>query len=314
MQYYLAPMEGITTYNFRRAYHKYYGGVEKYFTPFLANKRLSSRERNEVLPEHNAGMRTVPQLLTNQADIFLDMAKTVASYGYDEVNLNLGCPSGTVVSRKRGAGFLSVPEELERFLDEVFTRCPLAVSVKTRIGLTELSEWERLLALYLKFPLKELIIHPRLQREGYGGRVHMDAFQAAASQASFPLCYNGDILSLDTASRQYGSLGWLLSLQPDTDTVMLGRGLLRQPGLISGDSSITTLRAFHDEILEGYRQIMSGDTNTLYKMKDLWTFMMPVSADSDRLLKKIRKTRQLSDYQSAVTEVFRSLSQTPPSP
>ncbi|MCM1025334.1 MAG: tRNA-dihydrouridine synthase family protein [Roseburia sp.] len=307
MRYYFAPMEGITTYNFRQAYCRHYGGVEKYFTPFLSNRNMSGRERQEILPEHNAGMNTVPQILTNQTDIFLDIAKTAASYGYREVNLNLGCPSGTVVARKRGAGFLSVPGELERFLDEIFSRCPVPISVKTRIGLTEPAEWERLLALYHKFPLKELIIHPRLQREGYGGRVHIEAFQAASAVPGFPVCYNGDILSLDSGSLQYGSLGWLLAKQPDTDTVMLGRGLLRRPGMINGDDSLTTLRAFHDDILEGYRRIMSGDTNTLYKMKDLWTFLLPDGSGAGRPLKKVRKAQRLSDYEAAVDELFRFL-------
>ena len=130
MKYYLAPMEGITTYNFRRAYHKYYGGVEKYFTPFIANRRLSSRERNDILPEHNQGRNTVPQILTNRAEDFLDIANTLASFGYDTVNLNLGCPSGTVVARKRGSGFLSVPDELERFLDTIFEKSPVKISVR----------------------------------------------------------------------------------------------------------------------------------------------------------------------------------------
>lgn len=307
MKYYLAPMEGITTYNFRRAFHRHYGGVEKYFTPFIANRRLSGRERSDILPEHNEGMRTVPQILTNRAEDFLSIASVLSSFGYDTVNLNLGCPSGTVVARRRGAGFLSVPEELERFLDEIFEKSPLRISVKTRIGVEDIAEWERLLTLYAGYPLEELIIHPRLQREGYGGRVHPEAFQAAARILSFPLCYNGDLTDTDTASRRYGSLGWLLSLQPDTDTVMLGRGVLQRPGMLTRDFSVATLRAFHDDILDGYIKIMSGDTNTLYKMKDLWTFMSPGFPGSEKQLKRIRKAERVSDYQLAVDALFKSL-------
>ncbi|MCM1189702.1 MAG: tRNA-dihydrouridine synthase family protein [bacterium] len=306
MKYYMAPMEGITTYHFRRAYQKYYGGITKYFTPFLSNRSLSSRERSEILPEHNEGMHTVPQILTNRADVFADIAGVAASYGYGAVNLNLGCPSGTVVSRGRGAGFLSMPEALDRFLDEIFERCPLQISVKTRIGMEDTAEWDRLLAIYKKYPLQELIIHPRLQRQGYGGQISMEAYQAAARQLKIPLCYNGDILSTDASSTQYGTLGWLLSAQPDTDTVMLGRGLLRRPGMLTGDGSCATLRAFHDEILESYRKVMSGDTNTLYKMKDLWTFMIGGQEAFERPLKKIRKAQRLSDYESAVDAFFAS--------
>lgn len=105
MRYYLAPMEGITTWNFRRAYCKYYGGAEKYFTPFIGNRNLNSRERNDILPEHNQGMTVVPQILANRAEDFLSIAEVIASYGYPAVNLNLGCPSGTVTARKRGRDF-----------------------------------------------------------------------------------------------------------------------------------------------------------------------------------------------------------------
>ena len=309
MKYYLAPMEGITTYNFRRAYHKYYGGVEKYFTPFIGNRKLNSRERNDILPEHNEGMNAVPQILANRPEDFLSIADVAASYGYPAVNLNLGCPSGTVTARRRGAGFLSVPEELERFLDEIFDKCRLRISVKTRIGAESMEEWGRLLDLFGRYPMEELIIHPRLLREGYGGRVHIEAFEAAAGCMRIPLCYNGDIISLDDDGTEYGTLGWLTSRLPDVDIVMAGRGILQRPGFLTGDFSSDTLRAFHDEILEGYMKIMSGDTNTLYKMKELWTFMIHSFENSERYLKKIRKAGSVSEYKIAVDSIFRECSE-----
>lgn len=310
MKYYLAPMEGLTTYHFRRVYHKYYGGVEKYFTPFLAARSLSTRERADILPEHNEGMKVVPQILANRADVFLSIAGEAAAYGYSAVNLNLGCPSGTVAARGRGAGFLKFPEELERFLDEIFEKCPLRISVKTRIGVENVEEWERLLELFGRYPMEELIIHPRLLKEGYGGPVHLEAFAAAAERRKIPLCYNGDLISLkmvdsDGGKAGYGTLGWLVSRLPETDTVMVGRGILQRPGMITGDFSPVTLRAFHDELLEGYIRIMSGDTNTLFKMKDLWTFMGESFDNGDKYLKKIKKSKSLSEYRAAVDAVFR---------
>lgn len=305
MKYYLAPMEGITTYIFRRAYHKYYGGVEKYFTPFISNRGLNNRERNDILPEHNQGMNTVPQILANRLEDFLGIAEAAASYGYAEVNLNLGCPSGTVTARKRGAGFLSVPEELERFLDEIFDRCSLKISVKTRIGVENGEEWDRLLELFGRYPMEELIIHPRLLREGYGGQVHLDAFEAAAERLRFPLCYNGDLVSTDEEDTGYGALGWLKPRLPGTDTIMMGRGILRRPGLLTGDFSADTLRGFHDELLEGYMGIMSGDTNTLYKMKELWSYMICGFENGGRYLKKIRKSGTVPEYRIAVDNLFR---------
>ena len=167
MELYLAPMEGITTYLFRNAYHAHFGGADKYFTPFLSNRNMTRRDVNEILPEHNRGMTVIPQILTNRAEEFLEIARRVADLGYDTVNLNLGCPSGTVVAKKRGAGLLTDPASLDRFLDQIYEACPLRISIKTRIGISRLSEWEVLLRIYRKYPIEELIIHPRLQREFY---------------------------------------------------------------------------------------------------------------------------------------------------
>lgn len=312
MKYYLAPMEGLTTYTFRTVWNTYYGGMDKYFTPFISNRRMNSRERNDILPEHNEGMHTVPQILTNRADEFLALAGQLADYGYTCVNLNLGCPSGTVVSRNRGAGFLSVPRELDRFLAEIFSKCPIRISVKTRIGMEAPEEWRLLLAIYENYPMEELIIHPRLQQEGYAGTPHMEAFAEAASRLTCPLCYNGDITSPASLMR-------LRERFPNLETVMLGRGILQNPALLSQiksptscDAELSTLRAFHDTLLSRYREIMSGDTNTLYKMKDLWTFLGRSFSDADRHLKKIKKADSISDYKIAVGNLFRECKFHPP--
>ena len=168
MYYYLAPMEGITTWVFRKAYHKYFRPMDKYFTPFLVphtHKDFNFKEKNEILPEHNAGQNLVPQILTNNAEDFVRTANALKRYGYEEVNLNLGCPSGTVVSKGRGAGFLRHIEKLDRFFDEVFSSLEMKISVKTRIGIQEPGEFEEILEVYNRYPLSELIIHPRIRQD-----------------------------------------------------------------------------------------------------------------------------------------------------
>ena len=217
MKLYLAPMEGITTYIYRNAYAHYFGGIDKYFTPFIASKKMNRRELNEILPEHNEAIEVVPQILTNRADEFLQITKRIAEYGYQTVNLNLGCPSGTVTARKRGAGFLSVPDELDHFLYEIYDKSPIRISIKTRIGVDSVEEWEHLLALYQKYPVAELIIHARLQREQYRFTPHKEAFSAAAAALpDIPLCYNGDI----TSAKSYAQL---LDAVPSTDCIMISQ-------------------------------------------------------------------------------------------
>ena len=176
MKFYLAPMEGLTGFVFRNAYQKHFGDIDTYFTPFINNKKMNYKEIKDILPEHNKGMHVVPQILTNRAEDFLAIAKELGNYGYESVNLNLGCPSGTVVTKHRGAGFLAVPEELDHFLEEIFADCPLRISVKTRIGINDAGEWERILSIYEKYPMEDLIIHPRVQKDFYNNTPDMDAF------------------------------------------------------------------------------------------------------------------------------------------
>ena len=230
-----APMEGITGYVFRNAYAACYGGVDAFYTPFLSNPVLNQIELHDILPENNRGIRLIPQILANRPENFRSIAETLKDYGYPEVNLNLGCPSGTVVAKQRGSGALREPKELERLLDGIFSTSPLPVSVKCRIGISSENEWEDILDVLLRFPMKELIVHPRLQKEFYRGEVHLSAFRTVyerlCGEESFPdrstripLIYNGDICTPEDYRK-------LVTDFPKIDGVMLGRGLLRDPEL-----------------------------------------------------------------------------------
>lgn len=310
MNFYFAPMEGITGHIYRRAFHAFFPSPDKYFTPFISpdsNKILRDREKRDVLPENNEGMQVVPQIITNRADYFLMTAEHLKErYGYTEVNLNLGCPSGTVAAKGKGAGFLSNLEELEHFFEEVFEQCTLEVSVKTRIGRTEVSEWNDILQLYEKFPIKELIVHPRLQKEFYKGMVHMDAFAVAYDNWQRALCYNGDIFT----RKNYEML---VERFPELNAVMLGRGALSDPFLIARlkdetlppeDERRRKLRAFHDRLFSEYKEVLSGERNLLYKMKEFWFYLLESFEDNEKPKKKLRKCERLLEYQYIVDDLF----------
>ena len=302
MRFYLAPMESMTGYIFRNVYQKHFGNIDKYFTPFISSSGLNHKELNDVLPEHNVGMDVVPQILTNHADVFLELAGRMQEYGYECVNLNLGCPSGTVVAKKRGSGFLAFPEELERFLDEIFEKCPLKISIKTRIGKNEVSEWERLQTIYNRFPMEELIIHPRLQKDQYRLPVHMDVFSQAAEGCRVPVCYNGDIHT----QQQFNTF---CERFPAVDTVMLGRGVFKNPGLVDelkGKAPLQTgkLKAFMDDLLHGYEEIMSGDLHTLFKMKEVWVYLGEFFPGEEKMMKKIKKANSTAEYKAVLRELW----------
>ena len=308
MKYYMAPMEGLTGYIYRNAYQKYCHDSDRCFTPFITNKKLDFKVKKDIDPEHNQGMEVVPQILTNQPDDFISIVKQLKQYGYDEVNLNLGCPSGTVVAKNRGAGFLAVPDQLDSFLDKIFNACDCKISIKTRVGKDSPDEWENLLAIYEKYPLSELIVHPRIQKDFYKYTPRMEAFRNAFANSAAPVCYNGDIVDRESYER-------LTAAYPALDAVMIGRGLLADPFLIetlSGQAGterrrtqIERLSAFHQQILEGYCQTMSGDKNVLFKMKELWAHLIHFDPEWEPYIKKIRKAQRLGEYKIITGQMFR---------
>ena len=301
---YAAPMEGLTTCWWRQVHRELFRGADKYFTPFLspnANLCFQQKELDEIQGEPD----TVPQLLTNRGDHFLWAARELYERGYREVNFNLGCPSGTVTAKHKGAGLLAYPEELDRCLGEIFDGLPdLRVSVKTRIGKSDPAEWDALLALYGKYPISELIVHPRVQKEFYKGAVHRDAFDRALDAYPGTLVYNGDLFTpsdVETFCRQY----------PQVTAVMTGRGLMTDPSLLrqtrgGRPASRQELAAFHDRLLALYTARLSGDTPVLHRMRELWNYLSGSFEVTDRPLKAIRKAKDLPTYEAAAQEILRN--------
>lgn len=305
MKFYLAPMEGLTGYVYRNAYHAYFGNIDKYFIPFIAanqHGKLSTRELHDMLPKHNEGMIAVPQILTNNADDYIRVARQLKDYGYEEINLNLGCPSGTVVAKNKGSGFLSQPEALEQFLDQIFEADITKISIKTRLGKESTEEWERLRLLFEKYPMEELIIHPRIQKDFYKNKPRMEAFNEAVVESQHSLCYNGDIFTTEdyTAFRE---------AFPQVEKVMLGRGIIGNPGLVgeiqTGDMlDKQVLQAFHQKLYVDYQGILSGERNVLFKMKETWFYMIQIFSNWEKYGKKIKKVQNLKEYEALIAKLF----------
>ncbi|GLC78751.1 tRNA dihydrouridine synthase [Lacrimispora brassicae] len=308
MKYYFAPMEGITGYIYRNAHHMFFNQIDVYFTPFIVptqNRKFTSREKKDFLPENNKGFHVIPQILTNKGDNFIWAAKELKQYGYEVVNLNLGCPSPTVVSKGRGSGFLGEPDLLEAFFDQIFSELDMKISVKTRIGMNSPEEFGRLMEIYNKYPLEELILHPRVQKDFYKNEPNWEVVKEAVSLSKNPLCYNGNLFSVEDYKK-------FTTFFPSVDRVMLGRGLVANPGLAGeikgkGNMEKGQLKAFHDEVLRGYEEIISGDRNVLFKMKEVWAYMIQMFEGGEKHGKKIRKSQHLGEYRAAVDSLFGEL-------
>lgn len=305
MKYYLAPMEGITGYVYRNSYKKFFDNIDKYFTPFIVpnkSRSLKTKELRDVLPENNKEINIVPQILTNDSEGFITTSRKLQQLGYNEVNLNLGCPAGTVVSKNRGSGFLAKRKELDIFLDDIFKIDDMKISIKTRIGKDSPEEFYELIKIYNKYPIEELIIHPRTQKDFYGNKPNLEVFKDALSLSTNPICYNGDIFTVDDYNK-------LIKTFPKIKTVMLGRGILANPGLmnlIKNNISVDkkTLKKFHDEILNNYIGLFNEETYVINRMKELFGYMIYIFSDNKKYIKKIKSAQKLSDYNEAVLSLF----------
>jgi len=308
VKYYMAPLESVTTWIYRQAHAKIYGRLDKYFIPFLEpheKRDFKTRELQEILPEHNENIYAVPQILTNRSEGFIKLAKALKDWGYEEVNLNLGCPSKTVVTKGKGSGFLAKPEELERFLTEIFDALSgeVKISVKTRIGKEDPEEFPALLELFNKYPMEELIIHPRVQKDGYGNVPRLELYELAEKQSVNPLCYNGDLYTREQIRN-------FAERFPGTERLMLGRGFLRDPGLLYNEGKdskdiFEKFWAFHDLVYEGYQERNMGDRNVLFKMKELWSYQVYQFSEPERLFKTFKKVQDCNEYEQMIRNLRR---------
>lgn len=321
MEFYFAPLEGISGYIYRNAHHKYFPNIDKYFTPFISpnqNRALSPKEEKDIHPDNNKNLFVVPQILTNNAAYFIRTAKELErKYGYREVNLNLGCPSGTVAAKGKGAGFLAKKEELDTFLQEIYSKLDMNISVKTRIGKDSPDEFYELIEIFNKYPIYELIIHPRIQADYYKNKPNRQAFAEAVRMSKNRLCYNGDIFTKE------GYTDFNRSFQ-DIESVMLGRGLLVNPALVEDirkaaekesefvkQTDKLLIKAFHDSLYEGYKEALSGEIPVLFKMKELWFYMIHIFSGYEKYHKRIKKAARLCDYEEAIRRLFDEQAITP---
>ena len=314
MRFYFAPMEGITLHPFRQIHHEFFPGITKYFTPFLVANQTCTFKRKEIrdiLPENNRGLSLVPQILGNKAEEVWWALRELQSYGYQELNLNLGCPSPTVTSRGKGAGFLADPDRLDAFLDSIFEKRdretgegiePFLLSVKTRIGIEDGREAAALLSVYNRYPIHELIVHPMFKKQLYKGTPDLDVFQMFYEESRNPVCYNGDIRTAEDQDE-------LLKRFPKLEAVMIGRGLVRDPSLVrqlqgNEGADLLLLRKYHDALAAGYRECFADDLHVIGKMKEIWYYMEDRVPHVEKDMKKLHKARNMAQYEAAAAKLF----------
>ena len=313
MQYYFAPLEGITGYVYRTTHHAFFPGVDRYYIPFAApnyTKHFKNKEKQDMDPANNAGLHAVPQILSNKADETLWAIEEMADRGYEEINLNLGCPMPTVAKKKKGSGLLKYTDELDAYLSGVFeglsrrdaSRPDVKISIKTRLGTDTTEEAEGLVRIYNRYPLSELIVHPRSQKDLYRGKADRESFLLVLRESTNPVVYNGDLQT----PQDVKEISKICAREGrNMDSVMIGRGLLADPSLVRecrGGAKVTSqeLGAFHDALYKRFQETLPGDSVVLSHMKELWFYMGNLFPDGGKCLKEIRRATRRAEYEAAV--------------
>lgn len=305
MKYYAAPMEGVNIAMYRNAHKEIFGGIDKYFAPFLVPNegvKFKNKQLVDIVPENNQGIDVVPQILTNKSQDFIRVSHEIKDLGYKVINLNLGCPSGTVVAKNKGSGFLALPDELDKFLYEIFSKCDVKISVKTRLGIQSHEEFHKILEIYNKYNMEELIVHPRVQKDYYKNKPNIEIFGEIAKCSKNKVGFNGDIFTPSMCKEIEDKF-------ENVDSIMLGRGIIANPGLateiITGEKlDPNKLRKFHDYLYQENLEKQCGNTNVLYRMKEYWYYMHHTFEDSKKHWKKIKKSTKLEVYEEVIDDLF----------
>ncbi len=313
MKYYFAPLEGITGFAYRNVHHALFPGMDGYFSPFLSAKqthKFENKEKRDVDPQNNAEITLTPQIMANKVDDFVWAAHELHALGYPVVNLNLGCPMPTIVTKHKGSGMLADLDALAQFLDGIFDGTANdgpKISIKTRLGKDDLSQACQLMELYNRYPLHELIIHARCQKDLYKGHANLDVFEACLNVTQHRICYNGDIFtksSHDAFVARFGQNDHLAA-------IMLGRGIIADPALhreILGGKPITKteLRRYHDALYANYEAQNGGLSPLLHRMKELWFYIGTLFIDAEKAVHKIRIAQTVEQYRPAVDRIFQT--------
>jgi tRNA-dihydrouridine synthase B len=305
---YLAPLRGFTDYIYRKTFSRHFSGFDGALAPFIPTvtaDRFKPSHFKDVLPENNSTMPIVPQIIGNQPNDFINLATRLFDLGYTTVNWNLGCPFPMVAKKLRGSGLLPYPDKIDAFLDKTVSSIPNRLSIKTRLGRRKINEIFELLPIFNRYPLENIIIHPRTGIQMYDGRTDLDTFERCLEQSVHQVVYNGDITDLNT-------FGDVFDRFKSLNDWMIGRGAVSNPFLPAiikaGQDEIPhkveTFRQFYEELFEEYRQRFSGPGHLLNRMKGFWTYFSKSFQNSHKIAKKVHRTQKMPRYLEIVERFF----------
>jgi tRNA-dihydrouridine synthase len=304
-----SPLQGFTDFRFRNAFNKYFGGIDIFYAPYIrlnGKLKIKPAYERDILPENNTDLEVIPQIMTNDADEFIFVAKYVQELGYKELNWNLGCPYPMVTKRGMGSGLINDPIKINSILNKVYAESDIIVSMKMRMGYENSEEILQVLPVLERYPVKSIAIHARIGKQLYKGEVDLDSFQRCVDNTDHKLYYNGDITSVAKFNK-------IVERFPMIDHWMIGRGMIADPFLPSmiksntseyPENRIDIFSKFHDTLFHDYSQVLSGSSHVKMKMLHFWEYFMASFSNSQKGVKKIKKAKNIRAYEDAVREIL----------
>jgi tRNA-dihydrouridine synthase B len=299
----LAPFQGITDFRFRRVFFQVFPGYDKAYAPFIKAIAgpFSASHLRDLLDPPPEGVAIVPQVICNEAEALAGTAARVADLGYGEINVNMGCPFPMVANKKRGSGILPHPDLIDRMLDGALPRCPVPVSVKLRLGRFAAEEMLAVLGVLNRYPLEEIVLHPRTGVQLYGGSADLGRFGEFLSLSRIPVAYNGDILSREDWAERAKTF-------PSVKHWCLGRGALRNPFLAAeirgeapaGAERIAAVARFHDAYYGIQVERIGRNKQLLDIMKAVWQYLAHSLPEPEEFLLEVRRVKTVDRYRAAV--------------
>ena len=307
-QLYLAPLRGFTDYIYRNTLTGHFDGFDGALAPFIPTvtaDRFKPSHFKDILPGNNPTLPIVPQIIGNQSADFTNLAVRLFDLGYTSVNWNLGCPFPMVAKKHRGSGLLPYPERIDAFLEKTVSSIPNRLSIKTRLGRRTINDIFKLMPIFNRYPLEEIIIHPRTGIQMYDGKTDFDTFERCLAQSVHRVIYNGDITDLKTFQDVFARF-------EDIDGWMIGRGAVTNPflpaiikaGRDDISNKVEKFKQFYDELFEQYRQVFSGPGHLLNRMKGFWTYFSKSFQNSRKIAKKVHRTQKMHHYMKIVDRFF----------
>lgn len=304
-----SPLQGFTDFRFRNTFHKYFGGIDTFYSPYIRlNGKLEIKPAYErdILTKNNSVPELIPQIMTNDADEFLFVAKFVQQLGYKELNWNLGCPYPMVTKKGMGSGLICEPLKINDILNKVHSESDIIVSMKMRMGYENSEEILDVFPILENYPIKNIAIHARIGKQLYKGGVDLDSFQRCLENTNHKIYYNGDITSV-------AKFNELKERFPTIDHWMIGRGLIADPFLPNmiknnaetyPENRLEIFGKFHDTLFNEYEQALSGSSHVLIKMLHYWEYFSTSFNNPQKTFKKIKKAKNIKAYETAVREIL----------